>query len=269
VSARARLVTVLVGVTCLAGAFGAQQAGAASIVLVLNPDETLEVVLDNGVRLRTTTTGAVIPPGTYAAVVYSAVPEFRDDYHMFHLTGPGVNIQTDLLAGDERAEPHTVTFLPNSTYVFQDDRNLALGRVVFSTSGPATAVSQAAGGSPASGSAGAGGKTVSQGVQNKDVVGSAILPVRGTLSGGVSTTGKLTLTFKGKRVSSLKSGRYRLAVLDETAKSAFTLHKLGRQPVKVTGLPFVGRQTVTLTLAPGQWMFYSTPAKKSYFVVTG
>jgi hypothetical protein len=260
-------VAAIVGVL-LASAVGVQDARAASILLVLHPDGTLEAVLDSGVRIRPSTTGAVIPPGVYAAVVQSDVPEFRDDYHMFHLTGPGVNLQTDLLAGDERAEPHSVTFLPNSTYVFQDDRNAGLGRVTFTTSGPATAVAQSSGGSPASSSSGAG-KTSSQGVKNVDLVGSAMptTTFRGTLNGGVDTRGKLALTFKGKAVSSLKSGRYRIVVLDETSTSSFNLNKLGRKPVKVTGRPFVGRQTATLTLAPGQWMFYSTPAKKKYFVV--
>lgn len=268
-SARVRLVTVVVVALGLAGAFGVQSPSAASIVLTLNADETLEVTLDSGARLRTSTAGAVIPPGVYAAVVYSAVPEFRDDYHMFHLTGPGVNLQTDLLAGDERAEPHTVTFLPNSTYVFQDDRNPQFGRIVFSTSGAGTAVAAPSGGAPASSAGSSGDKTISQGVvKNSDVVGSEVERSQGSLSGGVSTTGKLTLTFKGKSVSSLKAGKYRIVILDETGKSSFTLQKLGKQAVKLSGLPFVGRKTVTVTLSPGQWMYYSSPAKKRFFIVT-
>jgi hypothetical protein len=273
VSARVRLVTVLVGVLGLGGTFGVQECGAASIILNLNADGSLEVILESGARIRTSTApGAVIPPGTYQAVVNTDVPEARDDYHMFHLTGPGVNLQTDLLAGDERAEPHLVTLEPSSTYVFQDERRPQAGRVVFTTSGPGTVVPQASGGSPSAPSAGGttGGKTSSQGaVKNADVVGSAMTPFRGTLSGDVSTTGKLTLTFKGKSVSSLKSGRYKVVVLDETSKSSFTLQRLGRTAVKLTGLPFVGRKTVAVTLNPGQWMFYSSPAKKTYFIVTG
>jgi hypothetical protein len=176
-----------------------------------------------------------------------------------------VNLETDLLAGDDRAQPHTVTLLANSTYVFQDERSLQAGRIVFSTSGAATAVAQRSGGSPASSS---GDSTISQGVNNVDVVGSEIARSRGTLSAGVTTAGKLTLTFKGKGVSALRSGKYRIMVLDETASSGFTLQKLGRQALKLTGLPFVGRKTVSVTLNPGQWMFYSSPAKKNYFVVT-
>ena len=85
-------------------------------------------------------------------------------------------------------------------------------------------------------------------------MGSGIVPFRGTLSGDVSTAGKLTLAFKGKTVGNLKSGRYKLTVLDETARAAFKLQKLGKQPVTLTGLTFVGRHTATLTLKPGQWI---------------
>ena len=121
--------------------FGVQSSFAASIVLTLNADNTLELRLDNGVRIRASSPPAVIAPGTYAAVVISEVPDSSDGYHMFHLSGPGVNLQTDLLAGDDRAEPHTISLQPNSVYTFRDERTPALGSIVFSTSGAGTAVS--------------------------------------------------------------------------------------------------------------------------------
>jgi len=68
-------------------------------------------------------------------------------------------------------------------------------------------------------------------------------------------------------VTNLKSGRYKLSILDETAKAAFKLQKLGKQPVTLTTPAFVGRHTATLTFKPGQWMFYSSTGKKSFFVV--
>jgi hypothetical protein len=83
----------------------------------------------------------------------------------------------------------------------------------------------------------------------------------------VTTTGKLRLTFNGKAVSSLKSGRYRVSVLDETSKSGFVLQLRNKAPVTLSSKPHVGRRTVTLTLRAGQWMFYSTPGKKTFFVV--
>jgi hypothetical protein len=252
-----------------AGAFGVQGSFAASIVMALNADSTLEVRLDTGVRIRTSTApGVVIAPGTYSTVVISEVPEFRDDYHMFHLTGPGVNLQTDLLAGDERAEPHTVVLQPNSVYTFRDERNASLGAVFFSTSGAGTAVSGTTNSSAGSGaSAGSGPTTSNTPVsKNTDQVGSKV-KVRGSLAGSVSTAGKLRLLFKGKQVSSLRAGRYTVSVLDETSKGAFVLQLRNKAPVTISGKVHIGRSTVTLTLTAGQWMFYSSPGKKTFFVV--
>ena len=69
VSARVRFVAVLAGAAVAAGAFGVPGSFAASIVLSLTADHNLELRLDNGARIRPGTAGAVIAPGTYAAVV--------------------------------------------------------------------------------------------------------------------------------------------------------------------------------------------------------
>ena len=69
-------------------------------------------------------------------------------------------------------------------------------------------------------------------------------------------------------MASLKSGRYKIAVDDETSKSAFKVQRLKKQPVTVTGRAFVGKHTVTVTLDAGQWWFFSGAGKKkTYFVV--
>jgi hypothetical protein len=59
-----------------------------------------------------------------------------------------------------------------------------------------------------------------------------------------------------------------VTVLDETGRTGFLIQRLGKHAVKVTGPAFLGRHTVTLTLNAGQWFFYSSPGKKSYFVVS-
>jgi hypothetical protein len=264
-SARFRVAAALVAVVAGAGVLNAQAASASSLVLALKTDYTLEVQVSNGLRIGVSTRGATIPPGVYDAVVISEVPEAQDDYHMFHLVGPGVNLQTDLLAGDERAEPHVVTLQPNSVYSFRDERDLSLGSVVFSTSGSGTETARASGGTSSGGSAPAGAPTPR--VENRDPVGSRALPARGALAGSVTTAGKLSLSFKGKQVSSLRAGRYRLSVLDETSRSAFMLQRVKQSPLTVSTKAHVGRRTVTVTLAAGQWSFYSSPAKRSYFVV--
>ena len=263
---RVRLAGVLAGMLLAAGAFGVQGSFAASIVLSLNADNTLELRLDSGVRIRASSPPAVLAPGTYATVVISEVPEIRDDYHMFHLTGPGVNLQTDLLAGDERAEPHTVLLQPNSVYTFRDERNLALGSIVFSTSGAGTGVSSS-GGSSGGGSSGGGTTSNTPVTSNDDAVGSKVLRNQGSLAGSVTTAGKLTLRFKGKIVGALKAGRYTISVLDETSHAAFVLQQLRKQPVTMSSKAHIGRSTKTVKLTPGQWMFYSSPGKKTFFIV--
>jgi hypothetical protein len=201
--------------------------------------------------------------------VNAEVPDADDGYHMFHLSGPGVNIQTDLLAGDDRAEPHTIQLQPNSVYTFRDDRNAQFGSIVFSTSGAGTAVGSGAGGSGGSSGGASSGGTISNTptTSNKDTVGSKILPVRGTLTGGVDTAGRPSLLFAGKKVGSLEAGRYKVTLLDETAKAAFFLQLLHRQPKALSGKAFVGKRTATVALAAGQWMFYATPGKKTFFIV--
>jgi hypothetical protein len=266
VSVRVRLAGVLAGMLVLAGVFGVQGSFGASIVLSLTQDANLELRLDNGARIRTSTPQTTIAPGTYSAVVISEVADANDDYHMFHLTGPGVNLQTDLLAGDERAEPHVISLQPNSVYTFRDDRNTQLGSIVFSTSGAGNTVSAGSSGGPSG--AGSGG-TISNvpTTSNKDVVGSKVLAMRGTLTAGVDTSGKPTLLYKGKAVGSLKAGRYTFTLRDETSRAPFVLRLLNKQPQTLSGKAFVGRRTVTVALKAGQWMYYASPGKKTFFLV--
>ena len=68
-------------------------------------------------------------------------------------------------------------------------------------------------------------------------------------------------------MSSLKSGRYKISVLDETSKSAFNLQRANKKPLTLSGRGFVGRRTVTVTLQAGQWLFYPSAGTKSYFIV--
>jgi hypothetical protein len=262
-----RLVAALSGLLVLAALLGAQGAGAAApqLRLNLNVGRFLEVITASGTQIRTSTApGTVIPPGTYSAVISTEVGDAEDTHHMFHLSGPGQNLQTDLLGGDSPTELYVVTLQPSSTYVFEDDRNSQYGRVVFSTSAtPAADTGTSTTTSPT------GGSSTTKETSNTatDLVGSRVVHYRGALAGSVTTAGKLGLTFNGKKVRSLRAGRYRVSVLDETAKTAFTLQRQGKQPVPVSSRVFVGRRTMTLTLKAGQWLYYSTPARKSYFVV--
>jgi hypothetical protein len=262
---RVRLASVVAGLMALAGAVGVQSSHAAAppLTLSVNLGGTLEAVLGNGTKIRSTAApGAVIPPGSYLILVNSDVPDSRDIFHLFHLSGPGVNVSSDLLPCENPRPLYAVTLLPSSTYTYEDSRNPQLAPIVFSTSATGSSADTNANlGGPATGK--------SQGTtSNTSVLGTdGKAPFRGTLLGTVSPAGALSLSHNGKAVSSLKSGRYRIAVDDRASSGGFTIEKLHTRGVLVTGSRFVGRHTVTLELKPGKWMFFSSAAQKHQFAV--
>ena len=45
------------------------------------------------------------------------------------------------------------------------------------------------------------------------------------------------------------------------------MQRIKKDAVTVTGVKFVGKHTVTVTLDAGQWWFFSGAGKKTYFIV--
>jgi hypothetical protein len=271
VTQRARLAAVLFGLVF--ALLGAQSARAddPTIYVHYTMNCTFTIVGDNGAPIT------VIPPGRYQVLVTSPIPFGEIDLSgaadpnlacghslSFRLTGPGVSLHTTLEDGDGTGEQFQAMFQVGS-YVAQEDRRPTLRTVITVASGAASTALTPSGGSGTTQSGGSGTPTQSQPSKTTPV---STAGLRGTLNGNVSTSGKLTLLFKGKKVSSLKAGRYKVTVLDETGRTGFLIQRLGKHAVKVTGPAFLGRHTVTLTLNAGQWFFYSSPGKKSYFVVT-
>ena len=68
-------------------------------------------------------------------------------------------------------------------------------------------------------------------------------------------------------MSSLKTGRYKIAVDDRTATGGLTIQGLHGKAIAVTAPAFVGKHTMTVRLKAGQWLYYSSAAKKHRFVV--
>lgn len=263
---RARLVSLLAGVLALAGALGVQQTGAAGpppLTLNVNAGGGLEVVLGNGTRVRTNSApGAVIPPGPYLAIVASDVPDSVDVYHMYHLFGPGVNLSSELLPCENPAPVNTVVLQPSSTYTYEDSRHPEITRVVFSTSaGGSSADTAGSGGAPST------AKAIGS-ISNSSVVGSGVESVRATLVAALAGTGAPSLSLKGKRVSSLRPGRYRITVLDRTAQLGFTIGKLHAFPKTLTAPSFVGTRTVTLVLTAGTWRVSTSAGTGRSFTVS-
>ena len=261
-----RFVPLLIGLVL--ALFGAQSANAddPSLYVRYTMNCTFTISGDNGAAI------SVIPPGNYQVWVTSpqgfaepdlsgvADPNFACGGALsFRLTGPGVNLHTTLEDGDSAAAQFQATFQVG-TYVALEDRRPTVARLAFTV---ANAAASTGGGSTPNPSGGGTTTTVTK----KAVGDPPIVNVRGTLNGSVSTAGKLTLTHKGKNVASLKSGRYKVTVLDEMSKKGFTIQKLGKKATNVTGTTFVGRKSVTLALNTGQWLYYSPAGKKTYFIV--
>jgi plastocyanin len=63
---------------------------------------------------------------------------------------------------------------------------------------------------------------------------------------------------KGKKVTTLKHGKYTFIVGDKSSIHNFTLNGPGTKNKTISGTGFVGTKTVTLTLKKGTYRFYCT-----------
>ena len=74
----------------------------------------------------------------------------------------------------------------------------------------------------------------------------------------------------GKKVTTLKHGKYTFIVGDKSSIHNFTLNGPGIKNKTITGTSFVGTKTVTLTLKKGKYTFYCTvhPTITGTFKVT-
>jgi plastocyanin len=63
---------------------------------------------------------------------------------------------------------------------------------------------------------------------------------------------------RGKKVTTLKHGKYTFIVGDKSGIHNFTLNGPGIKNKTITGTSFVGTKTVTLTLKKGSYTFYCT-----------
>ena len=75
---------------------------------------------------------------------------------------------------------------------------------------------------------------------------------------------------RGKKVTTLKHGKYTFIVGDKSGIHNFTLNGSGIKNKTITGTGFVGTKTVTLTLKKGSYTFYCTvhPTITGTFKVT-
>ena len=81
-----------------------------------------------------------------------------------------------------------------------------------------------------------------------------------TLKGVVGPSYTIKLTKGGKKVKSLKAGKYKFVISDKSSIHNFTVER--EHPTKpkiekhLTSTPFMGSKTVVMTLKAGSWSFY-------------
>jgi len=81
-----------------------------------------------------------------------------------------------------------------------------------------------------------------------------------TLKGVVGPGYSVSLTKSGKKVKTLRAGKYKVVVSDKSDFHNFTVEREKPSKPKVektlTGTGFTGSKTVVMTLKPGSWRFY-------------
>lgn len=80
-----------------------------------------------------------------------------------------------------------------------------------------------------------------------------------TLKGSVTNSFKITLTKGGKKVTSLKAGKYKIVVSDPT--SAHNFHLTGPGVNKMTSVAGTGTKTWIVTLKKGTYTYVCDPHK--------
>ncbi len=152
-----------------------------TIVVTFNTNGVVTAAL-NGVPLGTTSGAPTVIPGGYYSVLLNG-PGDCINLPLFELSGPGVDIQDDMLGGEVDTHSLPIYFVPNSTYTWHIDRAQSIV-YTFRTS------SDVVGAATPTGSSSTSSKSSTK-PTSQDVVGSALAPFRGTLQQGSSDAGGL------------------------------------------------------------------------------
>ena len=267
VVALAALGSVIVGVT----RGSASTAALPSLYVTYNTQCHFAMALDSGSAVAS---GSAIPYGEYQLIITTPVPFAGGlggcDFINFSLTGPGVSYSTELGEGDETEDLSTQHFAVGASYTATDNTVAPGTTITFGTS--STPVSASTGPSSSSSSNASNPKGTpsinSPTKQEASTPTSKPIVDRGTLEGVVSASGSLSLSFNGKPVAEIATGRYKVQVVDRSHKDGFTIQQVSKLPTTVTGVSFVGKRSATIVLTAGQSLFYPFFAgKKSYFLV--
>jgi hypothetical protein len=236
----------------------ARSSASLSLIVTFTSAGTITVTLPNGTPVGTTSGAPTVIPAGYYTLLLTG-PGNCTYLPAFELRGPGANILDDMRGGEWETSQDSAYFLPNSTYTWRNDANPSIV-FTFRTSADVVGTPTANGvPNPASGPH----STVS----SQDLVGSGVVPFRGTLAGGVSAAGRLTISYNGKSVSRLKKGRYTIAVADQSSTNGFLLQKGNHGAVSISGTTFVGKHKASVNLTVGKWLLMTQPGKPTFVIV--
>jgi len=260
-------VALELGVGSSHAAVSSHTAVSSTMHAFVHEDDSIGLTFDDGspvgLQARDVLT---IPPGTYTIRVIDDA-----DLHNFHLDGPGVDMTTSV---EGLSSPTwTVTFQPAGNYRFQCDVHPDFMFGLFQASGGSSSTGSSGSsstGTSSSGSSPSGSSSSGSTSTGVSSTSGGAQTLRGTLAGTVSSAGNLKLMLQGKAVSKLKSGRYKITVVDKTPARSFVVQQNNHSATTVSGVSFVGTRSVTLNLTAGQWAFYSsagTKSKSSFIVV--
>jgi hypothetical protein len=282
-AAQVRRFSVLIAVLALAATFASPgfsgsrdtnpPAAMPTIYVVYTMNCTFSLVDDFGKHISS------IPPGNYQVEVSTpvmfklvrpggpGVDEIAPNdftgckgWVQFQLTGPGVDLFTTLDSGcDAFLLLPSQNFKPGATYTFQDMNQPAATRTLLTIDKDGT---------PPTPPTNPYTKTSGKGDRSQDLIGSARLPTIGTLNAMIGKSGKLSLTNKGKTVLTLKTGKYKFVVTDESTKGGFTIEPVEGKAKSLSGIKFTGKLSKGAVLKPGRWMYHSASGRSYYFLVT-
>jgi hypothetical protein len=218
-------------------------APAPSLLVTFFTNGQITVTLPDGTPVGSTSGAPTVIPAGYYSVLMDG-PGGCIQLPLFQLSGPGASIVSDMNGGEVDASTFNAFFLPNSTYTWHTDRGISSSVHTFTTSGTVAA--------PTSTPTTTTTPVASSGTPtSNDIVGSAIAPLRGTLTAALSPSGGLSVQHYAP---TMKAGRYRLTVTDKSTSRGLRLEKAKAKPVSLTGSTFVGKRTADVTLTAGTWM---------------
>lgn len=208
-----------------------------------------------------------LPAGSHTVLVY-------DDDNCnasFSLSGPGVNVSSDLnstgMGIDHPAGPFgPFSFQAGATYTARDSNISASAS--FTTAGGGSTGGTGGSGSTGGSGGSSGGTSGSGGKSSATSSSSGNAKTLGTLLGSISAAGKATLTMGGAPVKRLKAGVYKLTVSDHSKKAGLIIQALGYHAMTESPVTGTGTKTTTLRLIPAKYFFQATDGPKTYFTAT-